>query len=72
MTKIVNITGVPGRVAFTRATGGSQIPHDAVIPVVLTPWIDSRIDAGDIALVEEDDKKKKTSAAAAKAKEGVE
>lgn len=71
MTKVVTVTGVPGRVAFTKVAGGKRIPHDTAIDVILTPWIDSRIDAGDIALVADEGKKTK-AASAAKAKEGVE
>lgn len=49
----IKVIGVPGRVAYTAAQGGENIPRDRPIRVVRDDWIERRLADGDIILFEE-------------------
>lgn len=53
-SKLIKVRAVPGRIAFTAARGGKQIPSDGDgINVERTAWIDRLIRVhGDIEVVE--------------------
>nr|DAF77142.1 MAG TPA: hypothetical protein [Caudoviricetes sp.] len=50
MAKLISVTGVKGRVAYTAVRGGDLIPVGTKKDVPHTKWIQERLEAGDIAL----------------------
>lgn len=50
MAKLISVTGVKGRVAYTAVSGGDLIPVGVRKDVPHTRWIQDRLDAGDITL----------------------
>lgn len=49
MSEKISVIGVQGRVAYT-GMRGDRIPTDRAITVKLTPWIQRRLNDGDIKL----------------------
>lgn len=50
MAKLISVTGVKGRVAYSAVRGGDLIPVGVKKDVPHTKWIQERLDAGDITL----------------------
>lgn len=50
MAKLISVTGVKGRVAYSAVSGGDLIPVGSRKDVPDTKWIRERLAVGDIAL----------------------
>lgn len=48
MSKLISVTGVSGRIAYSQPLDGRLIPHDRFITLPDSPWLRSRLAAGDI------------------------
>ncbi|AFH19823.1 hypothetical protein F406_gp125 [Agrobacterium phage 7-7-1] len=50
MAKLISVTGVEGRIAYSAPVGGSIIPVGKSVDLPDSKWLQSRLSVGDIAI----------------------